>query len=148
MNPPPPMFPATGSTTASANATATAASTALPPRRRIATPTSLASGCPDTTIAWRLATGFARPVSGQSLAMSARRVVRSLAGPAAGATPGAGVAGAAAPDGVGAGLGARAVGVAPAASRGVGARGGMGQAPIVYGGPSPRPRPTLGAPAN
>src|SRR5215831_7872773 len=31
MNPPPPMFPAAGSTTASANAVATAASTALPP---------------------------------------------------------------------------------------------------------------------
>src|SRR5258708_2304022 len=38
MNPPPPIFPAAGSTTASANATATAASTALPPRFRISTP--------------------------------------------------------------------------------------------------------------
>src|SRR5438309_2273775 len=93
MNPPPPMFPATGSTTASANATATAASTALPPRRRISTPTSLASGCPDTTIAWRLATGFARPVSGPPLAMSARLVVRAVAGPATGARAGAGAAG-------------------------------------------------------
>src|SRR2546430_16607161 len=93
MTPPPPMSPATGSTTASANATATAASTALPPRRRISTPTSLASGCPDTTIAWRLATGFARAVSGQPLAMSARLVVRAVAGPAAGARPGDGAAG-------------------------------------------------------
>src|SRR3989475_642475 len=95
MNPPPPMFPATGSTTASANATATAASTALPPRRRISTPTSLASGCPDTTIAWRLATGFARAVSGQPLAMSARLVVRAVAGPATGARPGDGAVAAA-----------------------------------------------------
>src|SRR5579863_8983146 len=38
MNPPPPMLPAAGSTTASANATATAASTAFPPRFRISTP--------------------------------------------------------------------------------------------------------------
>src|SRR5579871_4853334 len=38
MNPPPPMLPAAGSTTASANATATAASTAFPPRFKISTP--------------------------------------------------------------------------------------------------------------
>src|SRR2546422_5222311 len=38
--------------------------------------------------------------------MSARRVARSVAGPGASGTPGAGVAGAAAPDGVGAGCGA------------------------------------------
>src|SRR5437899_2489399 len=93
MNPPPPMFPATGSTTASANATATAASTALPPRRRISTPTSLASGCPETTIACRPSTGFARPASGQPLAMRARRVMRAVAGPAAGPTAGAGAQG-------------------------------------------------------
>src|SRR5277367_6429103 len=40
MNPPPPILPAEGSTTASANATATPASTAFPPRFRISTPAS------------------------------------------------------------------------------------------------------------
>ena len=40
MKPPPPMFPAPGYVTASANAVATAASTALPPRRRMLAPTS------------------------------------------------------------------------------------------------------------
>src|SRR6185503_13265281 len=44
MYPPPPMLPASGYTTASANPTATAASTALPPFFRISTPASLASG--------------------------------------------------------------------------------------------------------
>jgi hypothetical protein len=39
MNPPPPRFPAAGCVTASAKATAIAASTALPPRFRISTPT-------------------------------------------------------------------------------------------------------------
>src|SRR5438876_11090388 len=71
MNPPPPMFPATGWTTASANPTATAASTALPPRRRISLPTSLASGCDDTTMACGAATAWARPASAQSAAMIA-----------------------------------------------------------------------------
>jgi hypothetical protein len=52
MYPPPPRFPASGYTTANANPTATAASTAFPPRRRISTPTSLASGASVTTIAW------------------------------------------------------------------------------------------------
>ena len=72
MNPPPPMLPATGWTTASANATATAASTALPPRRSMSTPTSLASGCDVTTMACSPVTGVTRRVSGQSAAMSAR----------------------------------------------------------------------------
>src|SRR5690242_6944860 len=40
MNPPPPMLPAPGYVTASANAVATAASTAFPPRRRMLAPTS------------------------------------------------------------------------------------------------------------
>src|SRR5687767_10682543 len=40
MNPPPPMLPADGCVTASANAVATAASTALPPRRRMSAPIS------------------------------------------------------------------------------------------------------------
>src|SRR5229473_1285278 len=39
MNPPPPIFPAAGSTTARANAVATAASTALPPCFMMSTPT-------------------------------------------------------------------------------------------------------------
>src|SRR6187549_2651513 len=43
MKPPPPMLPADGWVTPSANPTATAASTALPPRFKIATPTSLAA---------------------------------------------------------------------------------------------------------
>src|ERR1043166_7493122 len=43
MNPPPPMLPASGSTTSSANATATAASMALPPSFRTSTPAALAS---------------------------------------------------------------------------------------------------------
>src|SRR5437016_3702372 len=49
MNPPPPILPASGSTTASANPTATAASTALPPCFKTSIPTWLASGGPDTT---------------------------------------------------------------------------------------------------
>src|SRR5262252_3257881 len=44
MYPPPPMLPASGNTTASANPTATAASTALPPFFRTSTPASLANG--------------------------------------------------------------------------------------------------------
>ena len=50
MKPPPPMFPAAGRVTASANAVATAASTALPPWRRMAAPTSDAGPDADTTI--------------------------------------------------------------------------------------------------
>ena len=42
MNPPPPMFPASGFVTASAKAIATAASTALPPALRMFNPTSVA----------------------------------------------------------------------------------------------------------
>src|SRR5262245_28376457 len=51
MKPPPPMFPAAGCTTASAKPVATAASTALPPRRRISAPAWEASWCTLTTIA-------------------------------------------------------------------------------------------------
>src|SRR5258705_12085150 len=43
INPPPPIFPAAGSTTAKANAVATAASIALPPFCRISTPARDAS---------------------------------------------------------------------------------------------------------
>jgi hypothetical protein len=45
------MLPARGFTTACAKPTATAASMALPPRRMISAPTSLESGCSETTIA-------------------------------------------------------------------------------------------------
>ena len=50
MNPPPPMLPASGNVTASANPVATAASTALPPWRRMSLPTSDAGAETDTTI--------------------------------------------------------------------------------------------------
>src|SRR5439155_22054314 len=62
---------ATGCTTLRAKATATAASTALPPRRRMSTPTSLASGCDVTTMACSPATDLTRWVRGQSAAPSA-----------------------------------------------------------------------------
>ena len=52
MKPPPPMLPASGSTTAIANPVATAASTALPPCRRMSRPTSLAIELPAATTAW------------------------------------------------------------------------------------------------
>src|SRR3990172_1543437 len=50
MKPPPPRFPAEGWVTARAKATATAASTALPPWRRISIPASAAKGSAATTI--------------------------------------------------------------------------------------------------
>ena len=50
MNPPPPILPFEGEATASANAVATAASTALPPRPRIAAPVSAAMSEDETTI--------------------------------------------------------------------------------------------------
>ena len=50
MKPPPPMLPAVGCVTASANAVATAASTALPPLARIAAPASHAGADVQTTI--------------------------------------------------------------------------------------------------
>src|SRR6516225_646995 len=49
MNPPPPILPALGCVTASANAVATAASTAFPPRARIAAPASQAGDDVHTT---------------------------------------------------------------------------------------------------
>src|SRR5262249_48929112 len=57
MNPPPPMLPALGWVTASANAVATAASTALPPFLRIAAPTSDAGADVVITIPSRDTTG-------------------------------------------------------------------------------------------
>src|SRR5215472_49247 len=50
MKPPPPMLPASGSTTARANAVATAASTALPPRFKTSTPDCDASSSSVTTM--------------------------------------------------------------------------------------------------
>ena len=49
MNPPPPMFPALGCVTDSANAVATAASTAFPPLARIDAPMSDAGADTETT---------------------------------------------------------------------------------------------------
>src|SRR5688500_7015954 len=49
MKPPPPMLPAVGYVTAMAKAVATAASTAVPPRARIAAPMSDAKSDEDTT---------------------------------------------------------------------------------------------------
>src|SRR6185312_9202804 len=59
MNPPPPILPQHGCTTASAKPTATAASTALPPRLRMSTPTMVARCCALTTMACLAVTGFA-----------------------------------------------------------------------------------------
>src|SRR5437762_11480485 len=58
MNPPPPMLPAAGSTTASAKAVATAASTALPPRFRISTPASEPSSSSVATMPWLARTAW------------------------------------------------------------------------------------------
>ena len=49
IKPPPPILPAPGYTTASANWVAIAASIALPPCCKIDKPTLLANGCADTT---------------------------------------------------------------------------------------------------
>src|SRR5688572_20635436 len=68
MNPPPPRFPASGFTTASAKWVATAASTAFPPRRRTSTPTAVATESVVATIPSRPSTvevdcaGKAHPV--------------------------------------------------------------------------------------
>src|SRR5262245_51271195 len=50
INPPPPRLPADGHTTASASPTATAASTALPPRFNLSTPTCDAISLTEETI--------------------------------------------------------------------------------------------------
>ncbi len=59
MKPPPPMLPASGFTTASANEVAIAASTALPPACRMSTPTRLATSSVDTIIPFWAVTGGA-----------------------------------------------------------------------------------------
>src|SRR5437867_3756565 len=72
MKPPPPMFPAAGYVTASANAVATAASTALPPRRSTCAPTSDAIDELEMTSP-RLDT----IIPGESMALCARSVVET-----------------------------------------------------------------------
>src|SRR5947209_3861844 len=62
MKPPPPMLPAWGCVTASANPIATAASTALPPALRISTPTCVASFSWLATIPFLVTTGRKRAV--------------------------------------------------------------------------------------
>src|SRR5690349_8361996 len=70
MKPPPPILPASGRTTSSANATATAASVALPPCFRMSRPAWLARGCALTTIACGAVAGRERSV--QVAGISAR----------------------------------------------------------------------------
>src|SRR5262249_38499918 len=86
MNPPPPMLPAKGCVTASANAVATAASTALPPLARIDAPTSEAMSDDDTTspvveaTPGLLAVWDARP-AGRTSSRTARHAVMALMAP-------------------------------------------------------------------
>ena len=75
MNPPPPMLPQHGCTTASAKPTATAASTALPPRLRMSTPTIVARCCALTTMACLAVTGLA--FSSATRVMTGSRPVES-----------------------------------------------------------------------
>src|SRR5512143_3958097 len=65
MKPPPPMFPAAGSTAVKAKPTATAASMALPPCSRTWRPTSVARGWPVVTMAGGAVTATALPASSQ-----------------------------------------------------------------------------------
>src|SRR6185503_18020576 len=64
MKPPPPRLPAAGCVTASANATAIAASTALPPRLMMSTPTRDATSFVDATIPCFARTGSRAAASG------------------------------------------------------------------------------------
>src|SRR5439155_402248 len=88
MNPPPPILPASGSTTASANPTATAASTALPPCFRTSIPTWLASGWPDTTMARGPDTATLLPARDQVSGMIGRPVTIASARAPVGAAAG------------------------------------------------------------
>ncbi len=63
MNPPPPRLPARGSVTARAKPTATAASTALPPRSRISTPTRVARASWLATMPFGASAGCTRAAS-------------------------------------------------------------------------------------
>ncbi len=83
MNPPPPILPALGSTAASAKAVATAASTALPPSRSTATPTSVASAWSATTMP--CAPSAAGVSSGKGQPSGTRGRPAALAGAAVGA---------------------------------------------------------------
>src|SRR6185503_7835169 len=72
MKPPPPRFPAAGCVTASANATAIAASTALPPRFMISTPTREATSFVEATIPCFARTGSRAAAIGAFTKTSAR----------------------------------------------------------------------------
>src|SRR5829696_1590967 len=78
MNPPPPMLPALGSVTASANAVATAASTALPPLASTAAPASHAGADVQTTSPFFDDTASSGAAFGRA-AGSARRTVSASA---------------------------------------------------------------------
>ena len=82
MKPPPPMLPAVGCVTASANPVAMAASTALPPLRRTRAPTSLAIHCWEETTPPRVRTtscdwASARPTENGATKTVARAAARA-----------------------------------------------------------------------
>ena len=79
MKPPPPMLPASGLTTASANWTATVASTAFPPARMTSTPTWLASSSVLTTIPLAAWTGCTSAASSQLVGNEAGATAGSAA---------------------------------------------------------------------
>ena len=85
MKPPPPRFPASGFTTASARPVATAASTALPPAARMSTPTRDAYSSVVATIPPRAVTGGVSAWKGQSSGKAPPATTKELA-----ATGGAG----------------------------------------------------------
>src|SRR5262245_17710011 len=83
MVPEPPMVLMNGSTTVITNAVATAASMALPPRARMAAPTSAPSGCSATTrprgaSGVFLVTTSSDRIIDASLARSARLILRDV----------------------------------------------------------------------
>ena len=78
-NPPPPMLPAVGCVTASAKAVAMAASTALPPRRRMSAPISDARPLADTTMPFVARTGCELAPSGMSAGRRRRAAARRTA---------------------------------------------------------------------
>src|SRR6185437_9534960 len=84
MKPPPPMLPANGKVTSSANPVATAASTALPPFLRISAPASLARLLLLTTIACCSTVGGRRRLFPQPSGKAACTVgVEAVVGPSA-----------------------------------------------------------------
>ena len=85
MNPPPPIFPASGWVTSSAKPTATAASMALPPALRMSRPTSLAIALPDATMPCGASAMRAVPVYRHDGAIAAGCCAAALAGSAASA---------------------------------------------------------------